>query len=305
MTVTAFETSRMPTPMNPASRRPAAGPRTVPDIGSIGRSVRAAVLLLAAIEVAALTWRLRPAGGLAGSDPDSGIVTACAWLAWAVVGYVTLAVAVAALAHLPAVGALARGAAGRLTPGLLRRAVEHAVTAGLVASLAATLQPVTASAATRPAAVMPAGGPGAAAAGAPLDWPGLPALTSPLPVATSTGPAAPTSPGLPTVQPHHHPPATVTLVSPAPRRSQPAGSAGSGAAATVHIRDTTVVVRAGDTLWSIAAGRLGPGASATEISAAWHAWYAANRATIGPDPGLIQPGQQLVAPHAELTGWGR
>lgn len=58
----------------------------------------------------------------------------------------------------------------------------------------------------------------------------------------------------------------------------------------------TVIVRAGDTLWGIAAERLGEPATDARIAASWPAWYAANRATIGPDPDLLRPGQRLHAP---------
>jgi nucleoid-associated protein YgaU len=57
-----------------------------------------------------------------------------------------------------------------------------------------------------------------------------------------------------------------------------------------------VVVHRGDSLWSIAARRLGPGASDAEVAAAWPRWYAANRAVIGPDPDLVLPGQRLRVP---------
>lgn len=57
-----------------------------------------------------------------------------------------------------------------------------------------------------------------------------------------------------------------------------------------------VVVRPGDSLWRIAAAHLPPGAGAADVAAAWPAWYAANRVTIGADPNLIRPGQVLVAP---------
>ena len=56
------------------------------------------------------------------------------------------------------------------------------------------------------------------------------------------------------------------------------------------------VVRRGDTLWDIAAARLGPGATAGDIAAAWPRWYAANRRLIGPDPSHIVPGQRLIPP---------
>jgi nucleoid-associated protein YgaU len=57
-----------------------------------------------------------------------------------------------------------------------------------------------------------------------------------------------------------------------------------------------VVVRPGDTLWSIAAAYLGPGASREQIAASWPRWYAANRHLIGADPGVIQPGERLRPP---------
>lgn len=57
-----------------------------------------------------------------------------------------------------------------------------------------------------------------------------------------------------------------------------------------------VVVRPGDSLWAIAARRLGGSASPATIAENWPRWYAANRALIGPDPDLIHPGQQLRPP---------
>jgi hypothetical protein len=58
-----------------------------------------------------------------------------------------------------------------------------------------------------------------------------------------------------------------------------------------------VEVRPGDSLWTIAARHLGPGATATEIAGAWPLWYDANRAAIGSDPHLIRPGTVLVPPR--------
>lgn len=56
-----------------------------------------------------------------------------------------------------------------------------------------------------------------------------------------------------------------------------------------------VRVAAGDTLWDIAARRLGAGSS-------WPAIYALNRDVIGPDPGVITPGQRLVLPSESVGG---
>jgi nucleoid-associated protein YgaU len=61
-------------------------------------------------------------------------------------------------------------------------------------------------------------------------------------------------------------------------------------------RSTAVLVAPGDSLWRIAARRLGPGADDAAIAREWPRWYAANRAVIGADPNLIHPGQRLVPP---------
>lgn len=62
-----------------------------------------------------------------------------------------------------------------------------------------------------------------------------------------------------------------------------------------------VVVRPGDSLWTIAERHLGPDASAAEIATEWPRWYAANRARIGPDPDLITPGMVLHAPETKAA----
>lgn len=60
----------------------------------------------------------------------------------------------------------------------------------------------------------------------------------------------------------------------------------------------TVVVRAGDTLWDLAARHLGPEADAAAIAAAWPRWHEANREAIGADPHLLLPGTVLVPPES-------
>ncbi|MGO4436088.1 LysM peptidoglycan-binding domain-containing protein [Paenarthrobacter sp. RAF9] len=52
----------------------------------------------------------------------------------------------------------------------------------------------------------------------------------------------------------------------------------------------------GDSLWSIAASRLGPFATDVDIALSWPKWYDANRSTFGADPTLLQPGQVLQPP---------
>ncbi|EFC83176.1 hypothetical protein FrEUN1fDRAFT_3663 [Parafrankia sp. EUN1f] len=59
-----------------------------------------------------------------------------------------------------------------------------------------------------------------------------------------------------------------------------------------------IVVLRGDSLWSIVARHLGPGATSEQIAAEWPRWWSANADVIGPDPDLILPGQRLVPPPA-------
>jgi hypothetical protein len=77
----------------------------------------------------------------------------------------------------------------------------------------------------------------------------------------------------------------------APARASRAPVAASPAA--------TVLVHPGDTLWDIAAARLGTAATDAQISAEWQRWYAVNRAVVGPDPDLLLPGQRLQRPPGE------
>lgn len=79
---------------------------------------------------------------------------------------------------------------------------------------------------------------------------------------------------------------------------RPVGAA-PAAAAINAAGPQPVRVEHGDTLWSIAARELGPGASTAEISTAVKRWYETNLSTIGPDPDLILPHQQLTPPTKE------
>ncbi|WP_121255267.1 LysM peptidoglycan-binding domain-containing protein [Nocardioides ferulae] len=58
------------------------------------------------------------------------------------------------------------------------------------------------------------------------------------------------------------------------------------------------VVRPGDSLWSIAASTLRPGATDAEIDSYWRTLHAHNRDVVGADPALIHPGQRLTLPPA-------
>ncbi|GAB3593003.1 hypothetical protein GCM10027446_14560 [Angustibacter peucedani] len=61
-------------------------------------------------------------------------------------------------------------------------------------------------------------------------------------------------------------------------------------------RADDVVVRRGDTLWSLAARQLGPGATDAQVAAQWPRWWHANRDRVGADPDRLLPGTRLVAP---------
>ncbi|KRF30232.1 LysM peptidoglycan-binding domain-containing protein [Nocardioides sp. Soil805] len=90
--------------------------------------------------------------------------------------------------------------------------------------------------------------------------------------------------------------------------SHPTGPAST--ARPVAVRPATVeapagdevVVRAGDSLWSLAASRLPGSATPGEVDRAWRAVYAANRTEIGADPSLIRPGQRLHLPGPDDEG---
>lgn len=67
-------------------------------------------------------------------------------------------------------------------------------------------------------------------------------------------------------------------------------------AASAETPDGALVVRPGDSLWALAAARLGPDATPVEVDRAWRVLYRLNRPVVGPDPDLIRPGQQLQLP---------
>jgi nucleoid-associated protein YgaU len=79
------------------------------------------------------------------------------------------------------------------------------------------------------------------------------------------------------------------------------GGAAAAARPTVEPRRVqTVVVRGGDSLWSIAADLLSSQAGGRvtdrDITVAWHRLHAANAGRVGPDPDLILPGTRLAVP---------
>ncbi|HZG94874.1 MAG TPA: hypothetical protein VEZ46_09185 [Mycobacteriales bacterium] len=245
---------------------------------------------VALVAVAAL-WTLAPpaaltadaSGGRLWAEPiDAQIVALSALAAWACTGWLLLGTAAALLARVPGqAGRAAARVAARITPTLVRRAVEAAVGAAIATSSVAAV--------SAPAAAAPV----AAPAGGSVSEPRLPLSgvigdrvvtgrsAHPRPLDAFDRPVAP--------QPADPDQATGSPAADAP----PSRRAGRGAPPL----DGEVVVLRGDTLWSIAAERLGPGADDAAIAAEWPRWYAANHERIGADPDLIKPGQRLVPPR--------
>lgn len=202
-------------------------------------------------------------------------------------------------------------------PALVRRALAAAVGAslGLAGVAAAGAAPVPSHVEAAVGAVATADGGAGAGDGsaAGLDAPGAadaadlgwrPSTTS----ASSTPPVDPARPRA-SAGPDAAPTPTRSADTPTVGAAAAAGpSVAARAAAPLPSSDgrapartaaSTVVVRAGDSLWALASRELGPRATAAQVAAAWPRWYDANRATIGADPDLLLPGQVLVVPEAQ------
>ena len=251
--------------------------------------VRGARLLLGVITTGAVgvlllagpgVWRAALAHD---ADPGALVAGLCLALAWATACRIVLAavalLVAAALDRTGTVGSAAAVAARevsrRCTPVVLRGAVRLAV--GVTVAAGPLVGPA-AFADTTPS-------PAAASSSQLPDLDRLARVpvmaVAPLPGSTSdlTGPG-PSGPARPPVS-------HVTVVAPEPTPRPPRGPA---------VR--TIVVQPGDSLWRIAARHLPTGHSEADVAREWPRWYAANRATIGPDPNVIQPGQVLLRPTA-------
>lgn len=229
-----------------------------------------AALLLTTAPPAAVAATLRhPIAAAAVGGPEALAVSVAVTASWLGLAWLALAVAVTAAAALPGrCGHLATDVAAAAVPATLRRLLALALGAAIVTG---TAGPAWAGPTTT-ASPSPAAHPGgnvALVAPPDLDWP----ATRPAPV----GQAAPA-------------PRPAVGVRP----QLPAASAGSPAG--------SVVVRHGDSLWSIARNHLAPGATNAQIAAAWPRWYAANRSVVGPAPDLLVPGQRLIAPTPPSGG---
>lgn len=296
---------------------------TPPSSTSIARTVLVGLLsglgtgtsTVALARLSAQQWRLATCPGPL--DPSELLIGVVLIAATLVAGWLGLGALAAVMAALPgALGRLAGWVADRATPKALRAGVAvllgAAVTAGVSAPAWADPTPgvprppvatATGTQATSPAPT----GSGAADTPSPAN--------APIDARTDESSVAPSARSIGIAPDPHFMPGGTPLQPPAtpsaadapdlPRADVPPVSPQSAQTAQRATPAATVTVRRGDTLWSIAARRLGPGATPAQISAEWHRWYAANRATIGPDPDRIRARTTLVVPAASPEAGGR
>ncbi|MDQ1751167.1 MAG: hypothetical protein QOE71_2223 [Pseudonocardiales bacterium] len=200
----------------------------------------------------------------AGADRAAlALVTAALWLtaAW-------LALALAATLAGSCPGRFGRGShilASRVAPRTLRRIVIGAAGASILLGSSSALAepgpaPPTSTMVTTTSERTP------------------PIPPVPWPTSTASGPSAPL------------PVAVVPLQPP---------DAKPGRRAVQPPQEGRVTVTAGQSLWLIAAHRLGPTASDQQVATEWPRWYRANRGVIGADPALIRPGERLTVPTGQ------
>ena len=94
--------------------------------------------------------------------------------------------------------------------------------------------------------------------------------------------------------------AAVVLASPARAQAQATSTTEDSQGANANARANTshMVVRPGDSLWSISEERLGPNATPRRVMDGAERIYALNRARIGADSDLLFVGQELLVPPA-------
>lgn len=247
--------------------------------------------------------RLLREDATSGGDPAGAIAGLAAGAAAALTAWLTTCLVLTLAALLPGeVGGLARRSRDRLTPVVVRRWVAVVLGASVGGACVLPGPAVAAVRSNGPTTEVVAPGPG---------WSSVPVTaptTLPAPGFAPTDssgsarprPAAPV-PGWSVASPR----AAVRQASPPPTpgwvpRRPPTRHRTDAHLLTGRDRggteDAAVVVRRGDTLWSIAATRLGPEATDAEIARAWPLWHSANAAAIGGDPHHLLPGTRLVPP---------
>lgn len=279
--------------------------------------------------------RLLATASAPSGDPAAAITGLAALVAAGIAGWLTLSLALVLLARLPGrLGALSRLARDRVTPAIVRRWAAIVLGASVTASVlpGTAVAAVRVVDASEPPAPGWRPSPGAGDAPSPTSSPNStsaptrsapPAPRAPSPTSTPAPRAsqAPAPGWLPTTRPSTTsraatPPSSTSPSSTTPGRTGPRVTTTAPAPGWTPSRprarqrtDPTlltgrqrpsstreVVVRRGETLWSIAATHLGPGATDAEVAAAWPRWHAANSAVIGRDPHHLLPGTRLTPP---------
>jgi LysM repeat protein len=291
-------------------------------------------LVATAVLALALTARLRsvlpldPATTHVDGYVEIGVVgigiALSLWLAWGF-AVATACSAARAAGHTWRAG---EHAVARYAPALVRRVLVVAIGAGMSVSVVAGANAATPVdeldvgwAVTEPAATAPTAealreateaAPSTTPAAAPAADDVAPSTGVPTPAPDlSPAPVSPAGPATPATTSPVDPAPLAALVGEAPATVTTTASAvtgpatgrpttGATAATPVPVESPadagTVLVGPGDSLWRIAARALPPGATDAEIAAEWPRWYAANVAVVGPDPGVLHPGQVLRAP---------
>ena len=241
-----------------------------------------------------------PRAWIAAVGPDTAAAATAGALLWLLAAWVAFGLAAGAVSLLPGeIGRLGHAVACRVTPVAVRRLVVTAAGTSILMSPVTAFAAAPTGAPALPSSSAPAA-PGSSAAlpsgnSAPA-LPGSSASTAPgssavLPsVGWPTDPAPGSSAVLPSVGwPTDPAPGSTAVTAPGGRQ---------GAPPRPHPRGTTerVTVRPGDSLWSLAAHRLGRAGSPARIQAEWPRWYQANRQVVGEDPDLLRPGTSLRAP---------
>lgn len=197
----------------------------------------------------------------AGTGPAAPLLALVAATAWTCSAWLLLVALLEHATRLPRFGPVAARLARRTAPASVRSLVRAAVGVSLAASLV-----------SGPAALAEDRTPTVAGSTSDaLDWPGLAPVTPPAPAS-----------------------------APAPATSRPAPAATAPVQVTQPgpvVVPEAVTVRAGDSLWSLAAQALGPDADAARVAQEWPRWWAANRSVVGDHPDLIHPGDRLSAPR--------
>ena len=221
----------------------------------------------------------------------ASLLVVASLLVWGLLVWGLLVGAVAAVGHLPGrLGRQARLLLSRFAPGAARRLVLSAVGVSIIAGLGLS---ATGTASAGPSRAMPA----APSVAAPTtSWTSVEGSAVQLGSSPAAGPAIADPVNLDRPQSTAIDPIDIDWPA------GPGQAAGSSSTST-HTVDIDwpgstepVVVLRGDSLWSIAARHLPPGASPAQIEQSWHRWYATNKTVIGNDPDLIQPGQILLPP---------